>query len=408
MKAHSIWLCAFALVACTDEDPPAATSTTGAGPSSGHGGSSSSAGAGTDTGGSTTGSSTGGGVPIPVSSGEWYEVPNSHMEDVKHNVMGPDMWDVSCVIDCWCGGAYDTKRDRLVVWGGGHGQYSGNELYAFNVDTLAWERLNDPSNPPGYDEAYGPDGLPSSRHSYNYLQYLPVTDSFYTFGGAAFYPGIKSAPFVDRFDFDTNSWETNLGAVPQGAYGYAFSAVDHSTGYAYQHGPYGSATLARYDAIVNAWTTISVTGEPYIRSGFTATAAFDPKRQKLVSIGDGLTVWDINGNSAVASNPQTSGDNSIENAGAVGFDYDPVTETFIAWGGGPTIYSLDIDALTWTSFAPSGGDPGAESLNSTYGRFRYVPNKNVFVVVNAVDHNVFIYKHTPDAAAPQWYLDLLQ
>jgi hypothetical protein len=35
----------------------------------------------------------------------------------------------------WGGGAHDTKRDRLIVWGGGHGDYGGNELYAFDVNT---------------------------------------------------------------------------------------------------------------------------------------------------------------------------------------------------------------------------------------------------------------------------------
>jgi hypothetical protein len=405
-------VCALVLAGCTDESVEQSGASSGngaAGPTSaatqGSGGNSV---ASSGSGGGATSSGTGGGVPIPVRAGEWFEVVDSHMDAVKHNVDGPNMWDVTCVISCWCGGAYDSKRDRLVVWGGGHGQYSGNELYAFNMDTLAWERLTDPSNPPGVDVPYAPDGNPTSRHSYNYLQYLPATDRFYSLGGAAFYPGGQTGTDnVDAFNFDTSTWETNLSSVPSGAHGYAFSAVDASTGHAYQQGPYSSGAMARYDAPANVWTPIAVSGASYINSGFTATAAFDPKRQKMVAVGDGITMWDISGSSAVATNPTTSGDNSIETEGAVGLDYDPVTETFIAWAGGPTIYSLNIDTMEWTTNAPTGPDPGSESVNHTYGRFRYVPSKNVFVVVNASDRNVFIYKHTPELAAPQWYLDMI-
>jgi len=45
----------------------------------------------------------------------------------------------------WSGGAFDTTRDRLVVWGGGHADYPGNELYVFDLGTLRWQRLTDPS-----------------------------------------------------------------------------------------------------------------------------------------------------------------------------------------------------------------------------------------------------------------------
>jgi hypothetical protein len=83
-----------------------------------------------------------------------------------------------------------------------------------------------------------------------------------------------------------------------------------------------------------------------------------------------------------------------------------VSETFLAWAGGQAIYALDVDSWTWTKLAPSGADPGPAEPNGTYGRFRYVPAANVFVAVSATDQNVFMYRHTPDATAPQWYLDM--
>jgi hypothetical protein len=342
--------------------------------------------------------------------GQWFEIPRSTMDAVVHDVDGPDMWDVSCVISCWCGGAYDSDRDRLVVWGGGHGQYSGNELYAFSLESLAWERLDDPSNPPGVDVPYAPDGRPTSRHTYGYLQYVPTIDRFCTFGGAAFYTsGQTGTDLVDCFDFDSATWETSVSIVPSGGNGYAFSAVDPLHGFVYQHGPGGSSQLVRFRAADNTWSTITVTGTPYIGSAFDATAAFDPQRQQLVAVGNGITIWDVDPEStnATATQPTTSGAAALEGAYAPGFDYDPVSETMIGWDGGQTIYALDLDTLAWTHVAGAGADPGPANANGTYGRFRYVPSMNVFVVVSASDGNVFVYRHTADASAPQWYLDLL-
>ena len=89
--------------------------------------------------------------------GEWYQVPNSHLYDVR-----PSGWSAN-VMEPWSGGAFDTKRDRLLVWGGGHGDYSGNEIYAFDLAQLKWIRLSDPSANTGGDECSGlyPDGRPS-------------------------------------------------------------------------------------------------------------------------------------------------------------------------------------------------------------------------------------------------------
>ena len=37
-------------------------------------------------------------------------------------------------------------------------------------------------------------------------------------------------------------------------------------------------------------------------------------------------------------------------------------------------------------------DPGPQTTLGTYGRWRYVPSKNVFIVVTSVDKNVFVYR----------------
>ena len=55
--------------------------------------------------------------------GEWYEIPNSSLEEFN---IYPDpvpygMTGVESVMSAWSSAVYDTKRNELMVWGGGHG-----------------------------------------------------------------------------------------------------------------------------------------------------------------------------------------------------------------------------------------------------------------------------------------------
>src|SRR3954462_11614119 len=76
------------------------------------------------------------------------------------------------VIGAWSGGIADTKRNRMIIWGGGHTDYYGNELYSLNLSNLSLTRLNNPSpiNAPVQNPSCASvlsDGAPNSRHSYS-------------------------------------------------------------------------------------------------------------------------------------------------------------------------------------------------------------------------------------------------
>ncbi len=59
---------------------------------------------------------------------------------------------------------------------------------------------------------------------------------------------------------------------------------------------------------------------------------------------------------------------------------------------------LDLPGAKWTELTASGDDPGPRASNGTYGRFRYSPARNVFIVVSGTTQNVFLWK--PPARAP--------
>ena len=51
------------------------------------------------------------------------------------------------VTAAWSGGAFDTRRNRLYLWGGGHHDYYGNEVYALDLTSGSMLRITDPAVP---------------------------------------------------------------------------------------------------------------------------------------------------------------------------------------------------------------------------------------------------------------------
>ncbi len=342
--------------------------------------------------------------------GHWYEVPNSRLNALDpcpaRNCSWSGVEGVSAVMDDWSGGAFDTQRDRLIVWGGGHGGYAGNEIYVFDLNTLAWQRLTNPSAPPGVDVAYAPDGGPTSRHTYNYLQYLPApVDRFCTFGGAGFYQsGQTGTRNVDAFDFAGLRWETQrFASVPAYNIIGAVTAVDPSTGRLWMHGCH-SSWLSDFDPAANRWTAH---GDQFSGTylDYYKTADIDPTRRRMLAVGrNEVWSWDIGATGNIPGVPLTTiGATEILTANSPGFVYAPVLDRFVAWKGGADIYTLNMATLAWTRVAPAATNtviPTAPNMNGTFGRFRYSPARNALVVVNGVNQNVYVYKLAAGGSPP--------
>ena len=74
-------------------------------------------------------------------------------------------------------------------------------------------------------------------------------------------------------------------------------------------------------------------------------------------------------------------------------EYDAVQDRIVGWNGGDTVYILNPDTLSCTTVSYAGG-PTAPG-QGTYGRFRYSPSLNVFVVCNNVNQNCHTLRLTP-------------
>ncbi len=344
------------------------------------------------------------GGPIDdLKPGHWYEAPKSAIASVTPVPPPPNVQGPESVITAASGGAYDTKRDRLLVWGGGAAYYSGNEIYAFDINTLKWSRLTEPSRDVGgYERSgYYPDGKPRGRHTYDFIEYIPPpVDRFCSFGAATMWPGgAEPVGNVDCLDFNTLKWERMANAISYGI--GATSAYDPVTRKIFVHGSGHDGFLTSFDPQNNTWSALGRRG---IEAGFTPykiTADIDPKRRLYVAAGLGhVYVWDLKQKGFITRKElHVKGPRDGIIPKSPGFVYDPVIDKFVAWSGGADVYILDIDKRTWTKRSPAPTNkviPTPAAIRGTFGRFRYIPSKNVYVVVNSIYENVFFYKLSVD------------
>ena len=385
-----------------------------AGSSGGSAGSSSggSSGTGSDAGGGAGGAggaSTDGGGSLCPGLG-WCEITNTHLRDVCPDAdKYPDIQaneGCSGVINDWSGGMGDTKRNRLLIWGGGHGGYFGNELYALDLNTLKMLRLNEPSNVDGYDfkDCYAPDqypdGRPTSRHTYDALSFIEHTDQLWTFTGAKAPCGYSGR---DTWTLDLASIETApLGqaapwtlkkAAPSGPEGKPGVVSDYDPGYkrVFLSDLY---TLFSYDVGADSYTKLSENAT----LDYHMTGRVDPKRHLFIVAGGGqLKVFDIgDGKNHAEQNwaASVTGCGPLISEVYPGLAYDPDLDKMVGWAGGDTVYILDVDKKSCEARTFAGG-PGKQNENGTMGRFRYFPALKVFAVVNFIDKNAYTLRLTP-------------
>jgi hypothetical protein len=293
---------------------------------------------------------------------------------------------VEGVITSWSGGTFDTKRNRLIVWGGGHKAYGGNEFYGFDLDDLKWIRINNPSKPTDCVDMYA-DTTPVARHTYGHPVYIEHLDRFFTAPGAAGFcqNGSWGAQYTWMFDFDNLKW-TKMNPSGSASGGTGGSTYDPINNKVFVFGPSG---LFVYDIASNSYTKLSSQrfyGNPM--------GVVDPKRKILVIINNNpVHVIDLTDPTFRLTQQSTSGGGASITDGDGGLNYDPVADKIVAWDGGP-VWVLDTDTWQWSQKASC---PQAKAANGTFGRFRYSPKENAYVVANGIYNNVYIYKLTSGA-----------
>jgi hypothetical protein len=330
-------------------------------------------------------------TPDTMPANSWLTAPNTKMRSVAPaNGQFPGTWGIvgpNSVIIAWGGAALDTRRSRLVLWGGGHADYYGNELYTFDVATLQWARITDPFVNPVMDQEVNADGTPNSRHTYGGLAYIAHADRFLGQGGSLAGSGFARCDRTWTFDFATKTWSNRNPPTTSGG-GFGCSATyDPASRQLWWGSAAGSfAGLWSYDYDANAWAKRN-------SDNFSEhMSALDTKRGLLVFVGGGeVFAYDVRNANFTRQPWTTTGGGPFIAKKAVGLDYDPVADRIVGWHGG-AVYVLDPVSKAWTAYAPPGAPP--TTSQGIYGRWRYVPSVNAFVLVTDWDRDVSFYKLT--------------
>ena len=345
---------------------------------------------------------------VPENFIGWFEVPNSKLREVCPPNSPSYEFSGACgsVISAWNSAIADTKRNRLILWGGGHADYFGNELYAFSLQEYKMTRLNDPSpinTTSGCVETLS-DGKPNSRHTYDSLTYVAHADRMFSFGGALNACGFFS-DVTWTLDIETLKW-TNM--QPRGGSPHASAGVvadyDPNTKKIYLN---DLAKIWSYDYDANTYRVLNSDAA----IDYHMTGVIDPKRKMFFIMGaagakgGGLKAISLAPGSKYAMNdwtaPAFSSCGPLLRASSPGLAYDPAGDRIVGWPNfGDAVYLFNPDTRSCTTETFVGGPPDSShqgsphTTNGTNGRFRYFAAERIFVLANQATNDVYLLRLT--------------
>lgn len=348
-------------------------------------------------------------IPTPIIDNPglgWSQVPNTKLASICAPDPSPGhstSTDCRALVTAWGGAAIDSKRNRMILFGGGHGDYDGNELYAYDLSLKKILRLNDPTALPSGASGSGTysDGRPASRHTYGGITYTDHNDKMTVFGGSIPYNGdlLRELWSLDFGSFYTSpnsatAWKkitndiatgVNYGAMP-------FSTYDPYTKLVYLidsgNGTYSFNTDTNEIKVLNDssgftdyhYTMIADPINHYVY-------AFGYNNVKRMSIATGSNYkW-----TDVLSSLGTSC-SGLAGKESPGIAYDSKSKKIIGWNGGASVYVIDPITLSCSKVAFTGSTPGEQQAAGTFNRFAYFPTFDYFVLVNNADLDVYVLK----------------
>ena len=311
--------------------------------------------------------------------GEWREIPNTAMREVfpaESNHPGWGTIGPRGVVAAWGGAAFDTKRNVLIVTGGGHSDYGGNEVYEFSLSPPRWARTTEPSKMvkntrPG-EYLVVDSEAPVASHTYDGLVYLPAQNQMFKFGGSFYGNGSPYDRHAYLFDLATKNWKR---AAEAPAYVLQVNSdFDPITGQVI----IGTGTgLMTYDPSADSWKSFPQL-DPSIA---VAAGVIDPKRRIFVQVRTStkeIYFYSLDKLSK-RQNAPASGDLDWESGS--GAAYHPPSKRMVMWSGGRNVWAFNTNDWQVRKFEnPSGDAPfplrstGDVKSAGVYSRWQYVPS----------------------------------
>lgn len=340
---------------------------------------------------------------LALPDGQWSELPGTAMASAGDMEIDCCDYGAPCMLSwggilAYSGATLDAARQQIVLWGGGHNDYFGNQLLRFELATLTWQLEYSPTSLCLYpsDPTYVfTNGMPVSRHTYDHIGVISHLGVLFSFSGACaegpLWNGGWSFADVWTYDFDAQAWTDHTAQVTGGD--------DYGLGLPGNSGEYDPVTrlwfhltpdgVWAFDLSTLTWTRMTWDGPP----GIERASVLDLVRRRIWSYGGSyggdaaLSAYDIASNAfVVVSTVNPPGTRS-----AAGLTYDAANDDLVLFGGASdsSVWNYDLATATWTEYAVAGGPAGS----AVYGRFMYEQTHNLFLLVDSVN-SVWVWKNT--------------
>lgn len=354
-----------------------------------------------------------------ASVGQWVDMPNSTLTASGVGWSGPNpggSGSYTAIVNAWGGGVLNTvgcfysgsfhTGTFMVIFGGGHSDYAGNEVYAygpFEDDSPAWHRLTDPTIPAPINVART-NGAPVSRHTYDTLVFLPTVNKMLCIGAPGYYNLGFSANAGDTFNFGVDPaqgspWESVDSGFPAynggvGTLGLV-SGYDTVTNKAWGLGAGNGTVIGSFDVATSTWTSTAKDNPAAASNGRAAIASSLSLLVWRTGASGAVTVQNLANPSSNLYSPPISGSPPASNDGTL--DWDSATESFVCADTSGTVFSLKPGATwAWSSKAATGATLAVPITQGTYGRFRSFAGNgtlpNSLILMRRHDAPICFYK----------------
>jgi len=273
----------------------------------------------------------------------------------------------------WGSAATDGKR--MYFFGGGHHHYRGNGIKVYDFETLSWSRLYDPAyvtteTHPAGDRRYVPEHGPRATHVYDGMVYAPEQNSLYLWGHNNFHAW--------RFDLDIwertrDPWQAwSKFPIPEGTRGSApdfFRTALLDNGDILVHG----SSYARGRGEIFVFDPESQRYRRNLRNLFHATAltAANGRAYGKAAEHDRINVYNRDGRRIDTIDKPPFGTRGIA--------HHPGRDLLVFWEGGADTLVYDLTADRWQQVGTLAEDVPTGARNGPFGRWRYLPEHDVFV-----------------------------
>jgi len=331
-----------------------------------------------------------------LSPGQWFEIPNTAMQNVEPNPVPPGNGPSSKVI-AWTSFVVDTRTSKVYSpANGGHIDYAGNEVDVLDLerDQPVWTQVlaPTPANQITQCTSYYADDHPTSRHSYFGVTFNESQDRIMLIGGAWWCGAGGFHTAISSYNIGANSWSpsTTHGNVPGIYAGVAAYIGDPFTGDVYAGREFN---FGRWNRSSNTFTTLNPSGSriPALNG---AMSAFDTTRGGILFLGLTGDFYKLSSNAwtQVALTGPNAGsiagvtDNSMVYVAAI----DSYLVRFEPAGG--TVYQVNAANLQVTTMPTTGGASVPSTINGPYNKFLYVPRLRGVVYVPSYSGNVWFLR----------------